>query len=76
MKENVREVEHCSKFSKDEYEFEMSSGDGSGKTWKDVSALANSMGERTDVWKGRACSLLCKYKNCVLPLNSRKHLVP
>lgn len=75
MKENVREVEYCSKFLKDEYEFEMSLGDGSGKIWKDVLVLVNSMGERIDVWKGWVCFLLCKYKNCVLFFNLRKYLV-
>ena len=34
IKENVREVKHFSKFLKDEYEFEMSSGNRNGKTRK------------------------------------------
>ena len=42
--ENVRRVRHFSKFLKDGYEFEMSSGNQSGKT-RGASASANNMGE-------------------------------
>lgn len=43
--ENVRRMKHFSKFLKDDYEFEMSSGNWSGKTQESVSVSAKSMGE-------------------------------